>query len=451
MKISKPWRITLIILACLLGVVVIFVFVAIMPLDRNADYKSLLATMTTRIQEVDGDPPTPDNGLAIGFSKVNLTPVEPVATAGYGKRLGKLYKSVHDSIYVRTMIVDNGLQRVAIVSADLLIIPPTVTALLEAELPEINFTLDNTYLGATHTHNSIGNWATGLTALFYSGSYEDSIVRFITDKIKMSIVKATENVLPAKIRMDTISISEGVYNRVTDDGPVDPLVRYLKIERSDSSELLFISYTAHATCLFSRDLELSGDYPGRLVEMFESKGYDFAMFMAGAVGSHGPAAPEPSWSCVNWMAEKIFDNVESHKNNMTEITNASIEMYRVPLVLTELQPKVLHDWRLRPWIFRAGFGEYPSFLSVLRIGNIVLLGTPCDFSGEFNFSMDSLATAEKVFPIVTSFNGGYIGYLTPSKYYDVDHYETQLMNWYGPGNGEYVKQALEKLMLSVTD
>jgi hypothetical protein len=451
MKISKPLRISLITLTCLLGLVVVFILVAVMPLDRDIDYKSLLTTMNNRIQQVDKDPSSPDNGLAIGFSKINLTPAKPIATAGYGKRLGKLYKSVHDSIYVRTMIVDNGIQRVAIVSADLLIIPPTVTALLEAELPNINFTLDNTYLGATHTHNSIGNWAKGLTALFYSGSFEDSIVRFIADKIKMSIVKATENVLPAKIRMDTVSIPEGVYNRAIDGGPVDPLLRYLIIERSDSSELLFISYTAHATCLFSRDLELSGDYPGRLLEIFESKGYDFAMFMAGAVGSHGPAAPEPSWSCVNWMAEKIADNVEAHKHDMTEITNASVEMYRVPLALTEIQPKILHDWRLRPWIFRASFGEYPSFLSVLRIGNIVLLGTPCDFSGEFNFALDSLAAAEKVFPIVTSFNGGYIGYLTPAKYYDVNHHETQLMNWYGPGNGEYVEQSLEKLMLSVTD
>ncbi len=66
---------------------------------------------------------------------------------------------MHDSIYVRSLVIDNGTQRVAIVSADLLIIPPTVTALLEMELPTIGFTLDNTYLGATHSHNSIGNWA----------------------------------------------------------------------------------------------------------------------------------------------------------------------------------------------------------------------------------------------------------------------------------------------------
>ena len=126
-------------------------------------------------------------------------------------------------------------------------------------------------------------------------------------------------------------------------------------------------------------------------------------------------------------------------------------MHRIPLALTDEQPKFLHDWRIRPWLFQGTFGQYPTFISVLRVGDIVLLGTPCDFSGEFNPSLDSLAATKNVFPIVTSFNGGYIGYLTPEKYYDVDHYETQLMNWYGPGNGEYVRDVLEKLLNSVTD
>jgi neutral ceramidase len=35
------------------------------------------------------------------------------------------------------------------------------------------------------------------------------------------------------------------------------------------------------------------------------------------------------------------------------------------------------------------------------------------------------------------------------KYEDVNHYETRLMNWYGPGKGEYVEQALEKLIVNV--
>ena len=178
--------------------------------------------MNARIDEVDTQVVPAEGGFKIGYSKVNLTPREPVATAGYGKRLGRLYQSVHDSIYVRTLVIDNGTQRVAIVSADLLIIPPTVTALLEKELPTIDFTLDNTYLGSTHSHNSIGNWARGVTSLPIRYLYS-SIINFTADKIKITSWKATENLLPSIIKVDSVAMPEGVYNRVTDSGPVDPL------------------------------------------------------------------------------------------------------------------------------------------------------------------------------------------------------------------------------------
>ncbi|HEX6225857.1 MAG TPA: neutral/alkaline non-lysosomal ceramidase N-terminal domain-containing protein [Chryseolinea sp.] len=451
MNIRKPLRISLFIVGSALGLLILFLVIGVAPLNRDIDYKPLLDTMNSRIEAVD-EHPAPSGGVfTVGYSKVNLTPSEPVATAGYGKRLGKLYKSVHDSIYVRSLVIDNGTRRVAIVSADLLIIPPSVTAVLEMELPEIGFTLDNTYLGATHSHNSIGNWAAGVASFLY-GTYEDSIVRFIADKIKVSIEGATKNMLPSTINVDSVALSEGVYNRVTDSGPVDPLIRTIEIERSDSSRLLFVSYTAHATCLFSRDLFLSADYPGELTTTLESQGdYALAMFMAGAVGSHGPAAPEGGWNCVDWMANGISQKILQHRDRQRMMKNTIIEMHRVPLALTALQPKIFHDWRLRAWLFRGAFGQYPNFISVLRIGDIVLLGTPGDFSGEFNASLDSLAAQSDVFPIVTSFNGGYIGYLTPSKYYDVDHYETQLMNWYGPGTGDYIHQVLEKLLETVTE
>lgn len=448
MKLARSVRIVLITLASIVAVIVLVTILSISTIDRSINYEVLLDTMNARIEAVDEEPIASTGGFTVGFAKVNLTPQEPRATAGYSKRIGKLYESVHDSIFVRSLVVDNGVQRVAIVSADLLIIPPTVTALLKEQLPEVNFTLDNTYMGATHSHNSIGNWATGATSFIY-GMYEDSVVQFIADKIKASILQASQNMLPATANIDSVAIPDGVRNRINDDGPVDPMLRMVRIERSDSTKLLITSYTAHATCLFSRDLELSGDYPGKLMQILESQGYDFAMFMAGSVGSHKPKAPEGGWECVDWMAEKIAENVKIA--TFQPMKSNVLEMHRVPLALSEPQPKVLQEWRLNPGLFKIAFGDFPSYITALRFGDVVMLGTPCDFSGEFNFALDSLAASAGVFPIVTSFNGGYIGYVTPEKYYDIDHYETQLMNWYGPGNGEYIKETLETLLLSVAN
>jgi neutral ceramidase len=450
MKILKRiLKITAISLAVFLGLVLIFVVISVAPINRTpAQDFPAYSQMMNRLDSVESITiPSAEKKITVGYSKINLTPPFRTATAGYGKRKGKPFTSVHDSIFVRTMVFDNGTQHVAVVSADLLIIPPTVTRVLRQRLPEIGFSLDNTFLGATHSHNSIGNWGEGLTRFLY-GAYEDTVVNFIADKILRSISEASHNMLPATIRTGTVSIPETVDNRLIDGGPEDPLLRAIEIHRSDSSKLVFMNYTAHATCLFSNDFALSRDYPGRLVDRMEEYGYTFAMFMAGAVGSHSCEAPHYGESCVDWMADHISDRVLASTKNFTPVTDQTLWMIKVPLSLADPQVKLTHRLKARAWLFRSTFGEYPAFLTAFRIGDVVLLGTPCDFSGEFDIELDDFAKAHDLKIMVTSFNGGYIGYVTPEKYFDVDHYETQLMNWYPPGNGEYLKTCLEKLILA---
>ena len=435
----------------IIGFLLLFLVLSLGPVDRTpVETLPPYETMMKRLDSLNINFPKAKEGFSVGFGKVNITPSKPMATAGYGKRQGRPYLTVHDSIYVRTLVIENGTQRVAIVGADLLIIPPTVTQILGKKLETIGFSLNNTYLSATHSHNSIGNWGEGATRFIF-GAYEDSVVQFIADGIVNSIQRATENMLPSTLRAGAIPIPQAVENRLIDGGNEDPFLRAIEVHRSDSSKLVLTSYAAHATCLSQGTLELSRDYPGMLVDELESKDYEFAMFMAGSVGSHKGSSPEGNWGCIKWMAEEISDVFLTQRNALKVITDTSLVMKRIPLALSDPQVKITHNWKLRSWLFRSAFGEYESFLTVLRIGDLVMLGTPCDFSGEFNASLDSLANVNRLQAMVTSFNGGYIGYATPGKYYDVDHYETQLMNWYAPGTGDYIQECLEKLIVAVSD
>jgi neutral ceramidase len=440
-------------LGIILLLVILFVAASVVPVDRTLpEEQPFYKVMAERLDSLQNYPiARATKGFSIGFAKVNLTPSMKTATAGYGNRKGKLFTTVHDSLYVRAIVIDNGVQRVAIVSADLLIIPPTVTALLATELPAIGFSLNNTYLGAIHTHNSIGNWGEGATRFIY-GAYNDSIVHFITSRITTAIAHASKNMLPSKIKAGEIPVGSAVRNRLDgENGKVDSLLRVVEAHRSDSSKLLLMSYTAHATCLYSKDLELSRDYPGKLVDEVESNGYAFSMFLAGAVASHGTGAPEYGWSCIDWMADQITTKFLTDKSLLRDVNDSSLVMVRIPLALGNPQVKVFKDWRIRPWLFRTAFGEYPAHLTALRFGDLVMLGTPCDFSGELTHALDSVAAQAKLHTMVTSFNGGYIGYITVDQYYDRNHYETRLMNWYGRGNGSYLSFCLRKLIEAVSD
>ncbi len=442
------WFIAFILLA-----VVVFALLVIIPIDRTPIVKQELYTrMMSRLDSLQQiEKPKAQTRFQIGFAVENLTPNKPLATAGYGNRRGKPFSSVHDSIYVRAMVIDNGTVRVAIVTADLLIIPPAVTEVLAQQLPEINFNLNTTFLGATHTHNSIGNWGVGATQLLY-GNYSDSVVYFIAGKIKSCIKKAEHDLKPATLKSGNIPLKAAVRNRLdSKHGGIDSLIRVVEIHRSDSTKGILLSYTAHATCLYSRDLELSRDYPGALVDNLESEGYHFAMFMAGAVGSHGCNPPRFGWDCLNWMSEKIVTKVEWGRGKFKTIDDTTLLMIRVPLELPEPQVKISKNWRVRPWLFEKAFGAYQPYLTALRIGNVVFLGTPCDYSGELTGPVDAAGAKYGLHPVITSFNGHYIGYITRDDYYDDEHYETRLMNWYGPGNGEYISECLVRLTEAVAD
>jgi neutral ceramidase len=438
-------RILLILVGGLLALVFVLMALLLVPKDREIDRSTMVHDMQERVDSL-GAPAIRNHPFTVGFAKVSITPAYRTATAGYGNRLGKQFASIHDSIYVRCLVIDNGIRKAAIVTADLLLIPPEVTLLLEHDLPSIGFTADNTYLGATHSHSSIGNWSHGAAMTLMYGDYDDALVHFIKDRILSAIQKADASKVGATISAAHIPVADAVRNRISSDNPVDSLLRVIRIVRADSAKLLLLNFTAHATCISDKNVVLSGDYPGRLTQRLEQDGYNFAMFMAGAVGSHAAKAKAREFPCVEEMAAKLTDALEHRANSFQAATDTTLWMGRVRLELTDPQLKVSKNWRLRSYAFNGLMGDYPEYITALRVGNLLLLGTPCDFSGEFYPALDSMAQARGLQVMVSSFNGGYIGYVTPRQYYDIDHYETQLMNWYGPGTGEYLMTCLEMLI-----
>jgi hypothetical protein len=284
------------------------------------------------------------------------------------------------------------------------------------------------------------------------GEYNDTVVHAIADRIKESIMMASQNMKPSTIRINAIPLRSAVRNRLDKpNGGVDSLLHVIEIKRSDSTRLALLSYTAHATCVDQTTITLTRDFPGKLVDDLEKEGYSFAMYMAGAVGSHAANPPQSGWGCVNWMADTLDAAFMQNRSAFLSMKDSTLVMYRVPLALGEAAVKISKDWQLRPWLFNAAFGNYPSYLTVLRIGDLVLLGTPCDYSGQLTAPLYAHARQKGLHVMVTSFNGGYIGYITPLRYYDYEHDETRLFNWYGPGNGEYLQECMTKLIDAVAD
>ncbi len=385
--------------------------------------------------------------LNVGWAKVNFTPKSPTPTAGYGVRKGALYQSVHDSIYVRAVVVDNGTTKAAIVAADLLIMPPAVTEQLKTKLKTTGIPFEQVYFGATHSHNSMGGWSEGIVGKLFGGEFNEANVTWIADAIVKAVQLAQKDVKPASIGYHSIADTAHIRNRLIKGGPVDPYLRTVQFERNDGKKALLCSYAAHSTITSSDNIVLSRDYPGVLVDSLERGEADFALFMSGAVGSMSPHIEgETDLLQVIAEADSLETDVQKQLPNIQVFSNPPFQAFTLPLPLREPNPRVTLGWRMRPWVFKWAFGDYQNYVKVLRIGNVLMLGFPCDFSGELVAEMSAYAEKKGLKLMVTSFNGGYIGYVTPDKYYSKDSYETLTMNWFGPFNGAYFQEIARDLI-----
>ena len=452
--IMKFIKILLYLLLGLVGLVVLILALGLLPVD-DTPYQAMDYYRQTkqRLAELPAAP-VAKTGLRAGWAKANITPDHPTATGGYGERRGKKWRVVSDSLYARVVMLDNGSTRVAVVALDLLITPPTVVEQLKKRLPEVGLTWNNLYMGAIHSHNSAGGWAPGLVGTLIAGEYEKGVVTQITDGILRAIRTAQTTMAPVQIGYGQTDATDLISSRISFSGPTGPLdgaVRLLKLVKSDGTSALITSFSGHATLFEGSNGDyLSRDYPGSLVDRLEKKAATFALFLAGPVGSTAPVAKgNTDFQEIRNYAGTLALRIERTVPTIQPRTDSTLMLLTLPLGLREPHPRIIGNWRVRPYLFYLLYGDYPSDLKALRIGKTALLGTPCDFSGELSAELQPVAQRDGLNLMITSFDGGYIGYITPDRYYNRTTYETRDMNWFGPYNGDYFKEMMTGLLKKI--
>ena len=409
----------------------------------------------TAVQNLHIRPASNEDSLKIGLAKANITPNTVLPLAGYGGRKPKTYDGIHDSIWVRTIVFDDGVDKIALVSADLLIIHPTLASEVYQQLGA-SWRKDQIYFTATHTHSSIGSWAPGPVGDLFAGTYNHHTAKEIAEKMTQSIKMANANLRSGAISYNELQAPEWVYNRlVKEQGSIDPLMKVLGLKSGDLSGFLTI-YSAHATCLSRHYRHLSGDFPGRFNRLIESKeNIDFSIYAAGAVGSMGNSTshfPEDEQKEVEEMSLGLSRNIELLEMlDPPYVAQVDIASFQVMLPMRPPGLKVSENLQLRSWLFRQLFGSYDLSIKGTLLGNTLFLGLPFDFSGELSSHLYSIAEANNLKLVITSFNGGYGGYIVKDEWYDLPKYEARTMSWYGPDAGSYLSEIITLIVEKVAD
>ncbi|MEL7144778.1 MAG: neutral/alkaline non-lysosomal ceramidase N-terminal domain-containing protein [Bacteroidota bacterium] len=442
----RLFRVTLIFsILLLLVALILFWFVDRPAINQTAAYQRTMAALDTF--EVANKVPSAGT-IKIGWSKASITPDQPTALAGYGARKANVYQSVHDSVFVRSFVFENQQGKSAIVSADLLIFPPKVLELIQDELPQ-GLSLSNIYFTATHTHSSIGGWQPGFVGKLFAGTYDEAIVRMIAEAVITSLQKANADTQYAKIGYRKIDQKRLIRNRlVKERGTVDPWLRLISIKRVTGESALLFTYAAHPTCLSYHYADLSGDYPAKVIKQLQDDyEVDFAAYMAGAVGSMSPEAPGlKGYEKINFVAGQLADVITLALPTIETAPVNTMNIHDFPFDPGDPQFKVTENIRLREWAFNQAFGRHEMEITSMQLGDLLLVGLPCDFSGELVAPLELYASQYGFNLVVTSFNGGYAGYVTKDKWYDLEKYETRTMNWYSHQMGAYLSESVKKVI-----
>lgn len=228
---------------------------------------------------------------------------DAVWIAGFSN--GKPAQGVHDDVWARTMVLDDGQTRIALVVLDAVGFMHDDIVDIRKGLPA-EWKVDYTLIASTHTHESndlIGIWGPDA---FHSG-VDDAHMEYLKAQVTQSIGDAVQGIRPAHlIFAEDLSGQDSLLIKDTRKPIVKATgIHVMQAVDAENGQTLgtLVNWANHPETLWDKNLLISSDFPHYLRESLESgivanedsihPGYGgIAIFFNGAVG--GLMTPHPS-------------------------------------------------------------------------------------------------------------------------------------------------------------
>ncbi len=255
--------------------------------DANADHK---------YNEDDGDTYNDNNtnGKFDAFWIAGMSNAKPA-------------QGVHDDVWSRVMVIEDGKSRIAMISMDAIGFLHGDVIDIRSGIPE-ELGIDYTLLSSTHTHESndlVGIWGENM----FNSGVNPEMMEYVKEQTVAAVIEASKNVRPAKLVF--------AEDLTGNDAPLikdtrKPIVKATGIHlmqvldaENDKTLGTLINWSNHPETLWSQNLLISSDFPHYVREAIENGVYNgtekmedglggMAIYFSGAIG--GLMAPHPSIS-----------------------------------------------------------------------------------------------------------------------------------------------------------
>ncbi len=246
--------------------------------------------------------PAADRGsLRAGAAKVDITPAADAALqmSGYSGRTAG-FKSIHDDLNVRAIVVDDGTNQAALISCEIVgLSNPFWVKMTELIARDTGIARENIILASVHTH------AAPLTGVYDKGELAPNQAAYVAkleDGILASVRRAKAALQPARIGFGTGAAKVNMNRRARNgeggwmlgnnpDGVSDKTVSVIRFETNSGEPFAVLSnYGVHGTVLGPGNLQISSDLPGA-TSRFVEKHYGGKVVAAWTMGTAGDQDP----------------------------------------------------------------------------------------------------------------------------------------------------------------
>jgi len=411
----------------------------------------------------------PGRLFAVGAGKVEITPPLEVPYLSFAPR-HSAFTTVHDPLFVRSVIVSDGQKTAAIISAEAIGFINTVLGEGRNFTGEVRTKVqartgipgEAVMLAAAHVHSSPDTL--DIRPLRETAGAADWLEGLI-EKIVLSVETARKDMFEAHLKAAQGEFAGYSRNRRGDDC-LDNSVTVLLFESPGSGrKVALVNYACHPVIVQAQE-RVSADYVGVMSSSLEQgmQGLEACLFLQGACGDINPLVDDTrDFADVSRMGTALGDKV---KDILDRISGADCpaqplsihyasEFIELPSrrLPTLEEAEALETADNRMWLrdeleIRRREGEipFPAEVQVMRLGNVLLAA----ISGE-PFCRMGKAIREIAAPLIgipVGYANGYVGYIVPPEAWEKGGYEVDPGPWskVGPESFHMIIAAFERLI-----
>jgi hypothetical protein len=295
--------------------------------------------------------------LRVGAARVDITPPPNPAYPPSGK-----YD--HESLYVRAIVLDNGLTRAALIGVDLVELYEDIWASASKQIAEdLKCPVENIIMSATHSHSALAGGPPS-EALFRQEGWNyhaESVRARVPGAMVEAVQQAKAKLQPAKVGFGTgacylnvnrdapLNDPNHLWTQAANlNGPSDKTVAVVTFTAPGGEPIAaYMNYAMHGIN-GSRAGITSADFPGAACRYVE-KAFDDKMVMVFTQGASGDQMPLHMRPAVNAMAAWSGVKITGYEL-VREDVEKPLREGRSPLV--QADPKVLDN--LERWMESQG-------------------------------------------------------------------------------------------------